>query len=183
MIKCQNCNQAYPSEQDHCLSCGFIPQEIDGFTAWAPQLAHGGGGFKAEYFKVLAKLEAQNFWFRSRNKLINWALEKYFPNFTSCLEIGCGTGFVLSNIAKVFPASRLVGSEIFTAGLSFASQRIPQASFLQMDARNLPYENEFDVIGIFDDLTVLNLRLPQLPCSLFKIIFQLSNAIVYLILY
>ena len=34
-------------------------------------------GFKTRYFKELTELEAKNFWFRARNKLILWALSKY----------------------------------------------------------------------------------------------------------
>ena len=29
---------------------------------------------------------------------------------------------------------------------------MPEARFFQMDARNIPFENEFDVIGVFDVL-------------------------------
>jgi SAM-dependent methyltransferase len=46
----------------------------------------------------------------------------------------------------------LYGSEIFVAGLGFASKRLPSAKFMQMDARKIPFENEFDVIGAFDVL-------------------------------
>src|SRR5690606_22871969 len=68
------------------------------------------------------------------------------------LEIGCGTGFVLSGVADAFPAVRLFGSEIFTAGLEFAARRQPSVNFMQMDARSLPFLDEFDVIGAFDVL-------------------------------
>jgi len=50
------------------------------------------------------------------------------------------------------PAVRLVGSEIFCQGLNFAAQRLPKVELIQMDARNIPYLSEFDVIGTFDVL-------------------------------
>ena len=84
--------------------------------------------------------------------MLLWALDKYCPNFSSILEIGCGTGYVLSGIAGQFTDITLYGSEIFTAGLDFASARLPLASFMQMDARHIPYREEFDVIGAFDVL-------------------------------
>ena len=56
-------------------------------------------GFKHHYFKELAELEAGNFWFRARNKLILWALNKYSQELQSFLEIGCGTGFVISAVS------------------------------------------------------------------------------------
>ena len=109
-------------------------------------------GFKTHYFKELAELEAGNFWFRARNKLILWALHKYSPNLKSFLEIGCGTGFVISAISKRFPEARLSGSEYFEEGLVYAQQRVPGAEFTQMDARHIPYESELDAIGAFDVL-------------------------------
>lgn len=46
----------------------------------------------------------------------------------------------------------LSGSDIFSKGLDFAQSRLPRVNFFQMDARHIPYENEFDVIGAFDVL-------------------------------
>jgi len=109
-------------------------------------------GFKDHYFKELAELEAGNFWFRARNKLILWALHKYSPQLKSFLEIGCGTGFVISAISKQFPGVWLSGSEYLDEGLVYARQRLPGAEFTQMDARHIPYESELDAIGAFDVL-------------------------------
>lgn len=119
---------------------------------YAPNLAEESSGFNPSYFGELAPLEAKNFWFRARNRLVIWALKKYCPKFRSFLEIGCGTGYVLSGIAKAFPLARLHGSEIFTAGLAFASTRLPTSDFMQMDARRIPFYEEFEVIGAFDVL-------------------------------
>jgi ubiquinone/menaquinone biosynthesis C-methylase UbiE len=118
--------------------------------AWEPELAKHNGGFPEESFEGLARVEAGNFWFRARNAIILWALRKYFPGFQSLLEVGCGTGYVLSGIAQAFPQARIVGSEIYTAGLRFAATRLPSVELLQMDARKLPYEAEFDVVAAFD---------------------------------
>jgi SAM-dependent methyltransferase len=120
--------------------------------AFAPELAENNTGFEADYFRTLAKLEPNNFWFRSRNQLIIWALRRYFPRAQSLLEIGCGTGFVLSGISEALPELSLTGSEVFSAGLAFAAQRLPGAELFQMDARRIPFTEEFDVIGAFDVL-------------------------------
>jgi SAM-dependent methyltransferase len=152
MKHCLSCNARYASSIRNCPSCGFIPPLVDGFDSYAPDFAHDGAGFKSDYFSELARLEETNFWFRSRNKLLMWAIEKYYPNFQSLLEIGCGTGYVLTGISKRFPRSTLHGSEIFIAGLGFAAERLSSAKFMQMDARNIPFEGEFEVIGAFDVL-------------------------------
>jgi SAM-dependent methyltransferase len=125
---------------------------VGGRLAFAPEMAHENAGFQPQYFRELADLEARNFWFRARNRLIAWAMQRYFPDARSFLEIGCGTGFVLSGIAKAFPSVGLSGSEIFSAGLAFAAGRLERAELFQMDARRIPFESEFDVIGAFDVL-------------------------------
>jgi SAM-dependent methyltransferase len=150
MIRCPQCAQVHPGISPACPHCGFTPPEIAGLRAWAPELALAGGGFKPEYFTDLAALEAGNFWFRARNALIVWALRKYFPGMGSLMEVGCGTGFVLSGIATAFPAAALSGSEVFSEGLGFAAARVKGARFMQMDGRRIPFEDEFDVIGAFD---------------------------------
>src|SRR3989339_1850454 len=109
-------------------------------------------GFDSDYFWQIQKLESRNFWFCSRNRLILWALKKFFPQMKSFLEVGCGTGFVLSAIEKSFPETQISGSDLFSEGLSFAKKRLKNASLFQMDARQMPYREEYDVIGAFDVL-------------------------------
>ncbi len=149
---CLSCYVRFPSCMQKCPSCGHTPALVGGFDSYAPDFAHESSGFKSNYFSGLANLEGANFWFQSRNNLIMWTLEKYVPNFQSFLEVGCGTGYVLSGISKKFPNSILLGSEIFVAGLGFAAARLPSVKFIQMDARNIPFDNEFDAIGAFDVL-------------------------------
>lgn len=152
MKKCLACNTQYSTIEKVCPECASRPEMIDGFEAYAPDLANAGGGFKADYFSVLVDLEDANFWFRGRNKIIIWALHKYAKDFTNLLEIGCGTGFVLSGVARAFPSARLSGSEIFTNGLQAASTRLSSVNLIQVDARQIPFVDEFDVIGAFDVL-------------------------------
>jgi ubiquinone/menaquinone biosynthesis C-methylase UbiE len=150
MIICPSCGARNIHAENGCARCGFVPAGVEGFLAWAPELAKHNDGFPEESFEGLARVEAGNFWFRSRNVLVLWALHKYFPGFQSLLEVGCGTGFVLSGITQAFPEARTVGSEIYSAGLAFAAKRLPGVELLQMDARKLPYEAEFDVVAAFD---------------------------------
>jgi SAM-dependent methyltransferase len=149
---CSACGSDRYDDAWLCTDCGHRPMVIDGFPAFAPELASENSGFREDYFRALAALEADNFWFRARNKLIIWAMQTYQPDCERFLEVGCGTGFVLSGIRTAFPSTELSGSEIFSAGLAFAAERVPSASFYQMDARAIPFRDHFDAIGAFDVL-------------------------------
>ena len=150
MKVCLACGRRFEADDWHCPGCGRTPKRQGGYLSFSPDLADAKDGFEAEYFPQLAQVEAKNFWFRSRNRLIIWALRHYFPQASSFLEIGCGTGYVLSGIRREFPNMALLGSEIFSEGLVFAEKRLPGVALLQMDAHHVPFESEFDVIGAFD---------------------------------
>jgi SAM-dependent methyltransferase len=152
MKVCLYCKYIFSFDEWTCPSCSHQPERLNGIEVHAPEFAGGGGGFKSEYFSKLCRLEAENFWFRARNQLILWALRTYKPDASNFLEVGCGTGFVLSGIARACPKLALSGSEIFLAGLSHAAERVPSANFMQMDARRVPFVKEFDAIGAFDVL-------------------------------
>lgn len=152
MKSCPACRHIFEAADWYCPACSHHPPEVGGFLALAPELALSGGGFQPAYFSELAVLEAGNFWFQSRNALIIQMLRRFFPQMQRFLEIGCGTGFVLSGIANAFPSVKLTGSEVFSIGLTHAATRLPQVELLQMDARRIPYVEHFDAVGAFDVL-------------------------------
>lgn len=152
MKVCRNCNKVFNRETWRCPHCSFEPEMLNGHLAFAPTLALANDGFNAESFSKLAKLEAGSFWFRSRNRLLIWAMQRYFPEAMNFLEIGCGNGFVMSGIRQAFPQLTLTGAEIYSEGLGFAGERLPGVELFQMDARQIPFSEEFDVIGAFDVL-------------------------------
>ena len=128
-----------------------MPKNIDGLVAFAPELAEKNDYYDSEHHGQLAALEAGNFWFRARNALILWALDRFFPQAQAMLEIGCGTGFVLKALEDSRPDSRLVGTEILLKGLEVARRRVTaRTELVQLDARSLPFRDEFDVVGVFD---------------------------------
>lgn len=152
MKRCLKCEHEFESDDWACPSCKTTPRSPSGFLEFAPDLSLANDGFDKDSFSSLFNIEAGNFWFRNRNKLIAWAFGKTFPKATNFLEIGCGTGFVLSGLAKHYPQTSFYGSEIHTTGLSFAKKRNPNATLFQMDGRAIPFCKEFQVIGAFDVL-------------------------------
>ena len=152
MKVCLHCKSKFESDGWKCPGCSFEPEFENGFLLFAPELNNTDEGFSTEGFERLYALEEGNFWFRVRNQLIAWGIKKYFPSVESFLEIGCGTGFVLADTELRFPKMNCSGSELHTAGLEFAKSRVGSAPLIQMDARNIPFQSEFDLIGAFDVL-------------------------------
>lgn len=150
MNRCPACGR--DTGDDACAACGYRAGSIDGFVAHAPALAQDSAGYDAAHFPRLAALEAGNFWFRARNRLLLRLLARHAAEDCDYLEIGCGTGFVLAAVAARFPRWRISGSEVLADGLAFASRRVPGARLFQMDARVIPFRAAFDVIGAYDVL-------------------------------
>ncbi len=150
MKHCVFCDTSFDQTDWQCPQCHRQPEIRNGYWVFAPELANSNSTFDIQLFSQLAAIEAENFWHRARNRLLVWAFQKYFPNTKNFLEIGCGTGFVLQGFRESMPSLDLSGSEIYSEGLSYAKERVPQAKLFQMDARQIPFRNEFDVIGAFD---------------------------------
>jgi SAM-dependent methyltransferase len=108
--------------------------------------------FPSGYFSELARLEASNWWFRSRNRVLIWVLKSKVKRFEKYLEVGCGTGYVLEGVRNAFPDAKLCGAEYFEEGLDFARKRIPTASFMRLDITAMSESEAYDVIGAFDVL-------------------------------
>jgi ubiquinone/menaquinone biosynthesis C-methylase UbiE len=111
------------------------------------------GGFDPDAFVQLAELENQSWWFRSRNRLIEQTVRRFFARATSALEIGCGTGYSLRALRNALPGAELTGTELFEEGLAIARQRWPNITLMQADARALPFgSSDFDLVSAFDVL-------------------------------
>jgi SAM-dependent methyltransferase len=149
---CLHCGFRFESGGWRCPTCGREPSLQHGIRAFAPELASSDIGFKSEYYSQLFRLEAQNFWFRARTRVILWALQTYVSHTASLFELGCGTGYVLSNVASVRSDLEVSAGDLFYSGLRYAAMRCPSARIFQMDARQVPFFEEFDAVGAFDVL-------------------------------
>ena len=149
MRVCLSCDARFQGPSWTCPSCRSSPAN-GSFPSFAPELVDAG--FESNWFADLAAVEADSFWFRARNRVVSWALDTYFRNADSLLEIGCGTGFVLAELREARPQLALTGADAATEGLKVARSRLPGVPLLQLDARRLPFEGEFDVVAAFDVL-------------------------------
>ncbi len=152
MKRCLRCDRRFHTDAWTCPRCGWAPATKGEVPLFAPSLDHAPEGFDSRYFEDLYRLERGSFWFRSRNALIVWAIERFFASAANVLEVGCGTGFVLAAIEKARPQLHVYGSDLHSEGLCLASRRLQRARLLQMDARAMPYDDEFDLLAAFDVL-------------------------------
>jgi SAM-dependent methyltransferase len=151
MKVCLKCSQRFEADGWRCPRCHAEPPAGD-FLLFAPELAASNDGFEATSFEHLSRLEPTSFWFRSRNRLVVQLAKRHFPSATSLLEVGCGTGFVLSSLHEARPELRVAGSDLYAGALEYAARRLPDAHLYQMDCRHMPFEDEFDVVCAFDVL-------------------------------
>ena len=152
MKLCLCCEVGFKKNDWKCPECGNNPTKINGFTSFFSNQPKFRDEYKVEHYANLINLEENNFWFCARNTLIVWAMKKYFNKAKNFFEVGCGTGFVLAGLNRIFPNLKLTGSEIYIEGLEFASKRVASAELLHADAKDIPFSEEFDVVGIFDVL-------------------------------
>ena len=95
MKRCLQCRSTYDGPEWTCPACGASPARVDGFVAFAPDLAASNDGMEPDAHHRLDRLQDSSFWFRVRNRLVKDLVRRYFPAAERVLEIGCGTGYVL----------------------------------------------------------------------------------------
>jgi len=153
MRRCLQCESTDVPEDWNCSVCGFAPKPFGGFKCFAPELAAGNADYDPRHFELLVNIEDGSFWFAARNRLILWVLSRFFPHPRSVMEVGVGTGFVMRALRDALPEAHLSASDAYVEGLRFAAERLGDAvMLLQMDARQIPFRREFDIIGLFDVL-------------------------------
>lgn len=131
-------------------------QKPSGVPTEVPAVGHAPNapetGYDPVHFARLAEIEERHFWFTARRRLIQSlvaGLAEPLPAGYRVLEVGCGTGNVLSALQQACRRGKVFGMDRFLEGLLFAGRRgCPR--LLQGDAHQPPFGEPFDIIGAFD---------------------------------
>ncbi len=73
--------------------------------------------------------------------------------FKNCLDVGCASGHMVSQIAHSFPNARYFGVDVYDKAIKYAKKTYPNIEFRVTSADKLPFEeNAFDVILFYETI-------------------------------
>jgi 2-polyprenyl-3-methyl-5-hydroxy-6-metoxy-1,4-benzoquinol methylase len=136
-------------------------QEKNNVLIFDTELDERLSSYNADHLDVLAEAEKGHFWFQNRCEKICQIFNHYVRKTDRVLEIGMGTGFVAEKLKELGYAVEV--SDIYSKGLQYAKKRGLERLY-QFDLFNPPFEEEFDVICLFDVLEHLSEDQRALEC-------------------
>ena len=153
MLYCPGCRNPLRqlNEGYFCQSCARSFPIVDGIPSFVDRNVTVDS-FEASAFEFLFQMEQKHFWHVGRKEIILDVLTRNIPSLATSrmLEIGCGNGSILGYLKQ--NGVKIEGGDIFLEGLSFCRKRAGRVALYQIDIVALPFNGEFDIIGLFDVL-------------------------------
>lgn len=124
---------------------------VDGIRCFNPEVASSYDDYPDSGFDQTNKSGDSSFWVSSRNRLFKRIVyDQLIPTGkTKFLEIGCGTGGFIQQIAEN-ENLEITGSEIYLKGLLYAKKNLPNVDFIQFDVTQGGIGEEYGLIAAFD---------------------------------
>lgn len=73
--------------------------------------------------------------------------------FKKCLDIGCASGYMISQIATLYPQSEYFGIDVYDKAISYARKHYLHIKFQVASADKLPFKNNsFDLIICYETI-------------------------------
>ena len=125
-------------------------KEIDGIKIFHENVDENHDDYNSKGLDNLYVQEEKHFWFLARKNFILQNFKKYIDRNSKIIEIGAGTGNVSRNLQQNGYENISVG-EMHLNGLKYAKSYGMKDCY-QFDLLDTPFENEFDVVCMFDVL-------------------------------
>lgn len=93
----------------------------------------------------------QKIWHYFKIKSAKKILKNYA--FNNCLDIGCASGYMLSQIALAYPQAKYSGVDVYNKAINFAKRKYLNMKFKEGSAEKLPFNNNvFDLIIFYETI-------------------------------
>jgi len=124
---------------------------VDGIKCYSPEVASTYTDYPGNGFDLTDENAESSFWVSSRNRLFKSLVLRHLvpTGKTKFLEIGCGTGDFIQQIAQN-DNLEITGSEIYLKGLVYAKKNLPSVDFVQFDVTQGKIDEQFHIITAFD---------------------------------
>lgn len=92
-------------------------------------------------------------WVWHRIKISNTKKLLQKINFNSCLDIGCASGYMLSEITKAYPKAEYFGIDVYDKAITLGKKLYPRIHFRVASADKIPSKNNsFDLILFYETI-------------------------------
>lgn len=103
------------------------------------------------YQEGVKKSLLQGLWHKRKLNLAKEILRD-FP-FRNCLDVGCASGHMISELSKHFPDSKYFAVDSFDKVIEFGKKKYPHIKFKVANAEKLPFKTqEFDLIICYETI-------------------------------
>ncbi len=125
-------------------------KSVNGIKVFNESIDESHEDYNAQGLNNLYKQEEEHFWFIARKEFIFENIQQYVNKKEKLIEIGAGTGNVARYLQENGYENISVG-EMHLNGLKYA-QSYGMKECYQFDLLDIPFENEFDAVCMFDVL-------------------------------
>lgn len=97
------------------------------------------------YQKGIEKNFLQRLWHQRKLEAVSELIGDARPK--SILDVGCASGWFLSQIARRFPKAKYIGVDVYKKAIQYAKEHYPSLKFMVADAHSLPFPaNSCDIV-------------------------------------
>lgn len=73
--------------------------------------------------------------------------------FKNCLDVGCASGYMISEVSRTFPNAKYFAIDIYDKAIEYAKKLYPHIEFKVASAAKLPFKNNsFDLILFYETI-------------------------------